>query len=74
MAAVGVEVKSKVPKHPLHGTLFHVGENGELLREDPRQLKMKGLEKPPLKTVAFKPPAEASVSMNIEVDDDGEEV
>lgn len=37
MAVVGVEIKAKAPQHPLHGTLFYIGDNGELLREDPRR-------------------------------------
>lgn len=51
MAAVVVDIRKKVPEHPLHGTLFYIGANGELLREDPRQMRLKGLEKPTLKTV-----------------------
>ena len=53
MAIIGVDVKGKEPKHPLHGTLFYIGENGELLRDDPRQLSLKNLDKPPLKAVEF---------------------
>lgn len=51
MAAVSVDFKVKVPSHPLRGTLFYIGANGELLREDPRQMSLKGLDKPKLKTV-----------------------
>lgn len=53
MAVVGAEIKSKVPEHPLHGTLFYVGGNGELLRDDPRQQTMKGLEPPRMRSVSF---------------------
>ncbi len=53
MAIIGVDIKAKAPEHPLHGTLFYMGGNGELLREDPRQLTLKNLDKPPMKTVAF---------------------
>lgn len=55
VALVGVEVSAKVPEHPLNGSMFFFGENGSLLREDPRQLKLKNIDKPPakLKTVAF---------------------
>ena len=49
-AIVAVEMKKKVPEHPMHGTLFHFG-NGGLVRDDPRQMKLKGLDKPTLKTV-----------------------
>lgn len=51
MAVVAVDVKKKVPEHPLHDTLFYIGDNGELLREDPRQLRLKGLDKPQLRRV-----------------------
>lgn len=53
MAVVGCEIKSKVPEHPLHGTLFYVGGNGELLRDDPRQMPLKGLEAPRMRSVSF---------------------
>ena len=50
-ALVAVEIKEKVPKLPEHATLFYFGNNGGILREDPKQLKFKGLEAPRLKTV-----------------------
>ena len=49
-AIVAVDITKKVPEHPVHGTLFHFG-NGGLVRDDPRQMKMKGLDAPKLKTV-----------------------
>lgn len=49
-AIVAVEIKKKVPEHQPHGTLFYFG-NGGLVRDDPRQMKLKGLEAPKLKTV-----------------------
>jgi len=54
MAIVAVDIKKKCPEHPLHGTLFYIGDNGELLRDDPRQLRLKGLDdsaRTPLRTV-----------------------
>ncbi len=51
MATVSVVVKEKIPKYPLHATLFHFGANGELLRQDPRQMQLKNLTKPKLRTV-----------------------
>lgn len=52
VATVGCEVKVKVPDHPLLATMFHFGENGALLREDPRQTNLfKDIAKPALKTV-----------------------
>ena len=44
-AMVGVEIKKKVPEHPVHGTLFFFGNNG-LVRDDPKQMKFKGLDAP----------------------------
>lgn len=52
-AVVAVEIKEKIPRHPEHATLFYFG-NGGLVREDPRQLKLKGLDAPKLKTVKDK--------------------
>lgn len=49
-AIVAVEIKEKVPRHPEHATLFYFGNNG-LVREDPKQLTMKGLDAPKFKTV-----------------------
>lgn len=49
-AVVIVDIKEKVPKNPEHATLFYFG-NGGLIREDPKQLKFKGLDKPQLRTV-----------------------
>ena len=49
-ALVAVEIKEKIPKLPEHATLFYFGNVG-LLREDPKQLKFKGLDAPRLKTV-----------------------
>lgn len=46
MATVAVVIKEKIPKYPLHSTLFHFGANGELLRDDPRQMKLKNLATP----------------------------
>jgi hypothetical protein len=68
MAIVGVDVKQKKPEHALHGTLFYIGQNGELLRDDPRQLTLKNLTTPKLKTVAF-PMNNAPAG----ADDEGEE-
>ena len=58
MMSVSVKASSKIPEHPISATLFHVGENGELLRDDPRQMHLRGLEKPALRTVSF-PTSEA---------------
>lgn len=52
-ALVAVDIKEKVPKHPEHSTLFYFG-NDCLLREDPKQLKLKGLDVPKLRTVKNK--------------------
>jgi len=43
MCAVTIESKNKVPKDPMHGSLFYFGADGELHREDPRQLKLREL-------------------------------
>lgn len=51
MATVHPEIKTKIPEHGMHATLFHVGDNGELLREDPKQLRMKALDKPGLRAI-----------------------
>lgn len=47
MAQVSVEYKLDKPQPPLHGTLFHIGLKGALLREDPRQMKLKNLDDHP---------------------------
>lgn len=49
-AIVAVEIKKKVPEHAAHATLFYFGHEG-LVREDPRQLKLKGLDAPNLRTI-----------------------
>lgn len=59
MAVVTASSTSKIPEHPLNGSMFFFGEGGSLHREDPRQLKLKNLEKPTLKTVDF-PAADAN--------------
>lgn len=46
MVLVHVESNAKLPKEAMHATLFHVGLNGALLREDPRQQKLKHLDPP----------------------------
>lgn len=51
VAVVGTEIKTKIPEHPIHGTLFHFGENGTLLREDPKQMTLKNLDPKPLRAV-----------------------
>ncbi len=51
VAAVVCESSMKKPKDPMHGTIMHFGNNGALLREDPRQLKLKNLDQPKLRTV-----------------------
>lgn len=51
MAVVNTEIKSKAPRAPLPGTMFFVGNNGSLHREDPRQTKMKSLDAPRLASV-----------------------
>lgn len=54
VAVVAAECKSKVPEHPMNGSIFYFGEDGSTLhREDPRQLKLKNLDAPKLKTVEF---------------------
>jgi len=55
VAIVSVECVTKLPDHPMNGAMFWFGDKGKLLRDDPRQLKLKGLAKPKgkLKTVAF---------------------
>jgi hypothetical protein len=52
-AIVVPEIKIKKPQHGLLGTLFYVGENGELLRDDPKQEVMKEILTPPMRAVAF---------------------
>lgn len=49
-ALVEVDIKEKVPKHAEHATLFYFGNTG-LVRDDPKQLKFKGLDKPVMRTV-----------------------
>lgn len=51
VAAVACESSVKKPKDPMHGTILHFGQNGALLREDPRQMKLKNLEPPKLHTI-----------------------
>jgi hypothetical protein len=55
LANVTAEVKSKAPRHGVPGSIFHFGERGDgrLHREDPRQLPLKGLDRPerPLKSI-----------------------
>ena len=46
MVLVHVESNAKLPQEALHATLFHVGLNGALLREDPRQQKLKNIDPP----------------------------
>ena len=41
VAAVLIDSSLKKPKHPFHGSIMHFGQNGALLSEDPRQLKLK---------------------------------
>lgn len=53
MATVHLDIRTKCPAHPLHATLFYFGVNGELLREDPRQLSLKTLDRPAIKAVNF---------------------
>lgn len=50
-AMVGCDVKVTTPEHPTHGTLFWFA-GGALLRENPKQLKLSELPKPPMKMVA----------------------
>jgi hypothetical protein len=53
-ALVSAECTTKIPEHPLNGSMFFFGEDGNSLhREDPRQLKLKNLDKPALRTVDF---------------------
>ena len=52
VAIVSLACSANIPEHPINGSLFFFGANGCLLREDPRQLKLKNLDKPGLKTVA----------------------
>lgn len=62
MAMVTAEVSSKIPRHGLPASLFYFGEQGDgrLHREDPRQMKLKGLDsapEAPLRSVAPLPMA-----------------
>lgn len=45
-AVVDVDIKGKEPRHPIPGTLFYFGADGNLSREDPKQLKLKNLDVP----------------------------
>ena len=53
MAIVATEIRKKIPEEPLTGSMFYIGDNGELFREDPRQLRLKNLDAPVMKTVDF---------------------
>lgn len=54
VAIVTAECVTKIPEHPLNGSMFFFGEDGQSLhREDPRQLSLKDIDKPTLKTVEF---------------------
>lgn len=55
MAIVGVECTTKIPEHPMHGTLFHLGRAGALLRDDPRQLPLRNLSPVPRVADPFDP-------------------
>ena len=52
MAIVNLEAASKVPQHKISPAMFYIGEAGSLHREDPRQLTLKALEKPPIRMVS----------------------
>lgn len=51
VAAVACESDMKKPKHPIHGSILHFGQNGALLREDPRQMKLKNLDPPKVRVL-----------------------
>lgn len=40
IAAVGVEIATKIPRTPTREELYHFAGGGELSKEDPRQLKL----------------------------------
>ena len=49
IAKVTAEVKSKIPKKALPGAMFYFGQgDGQLYRDDPRQLELKGIAEPPM--------------------------
>lgn len=52
-AIVSIDATSKIPEHPISGSLFFFGEGGTLHREDPRQLRLRELDEPKLRTVEF---------------------
>lgn len=45
-AVVKVDAVHKVPRDPLHSTLFYFGQEGNLERDDPRQMTLKVLAEP----------------------------
>ena len=53
MAVVSVQTTAKKPMEPYRSTIFFHGEAGSLHREDPKQLNLRNLDSPPLKSVDF---------------------
>lgn len=51
VAIVTVEDKSTIPQHPYDGSVFFFGHQGSLVRNDPKQMDLRGLEPIKLKTV-----------------------
>lgn len=51
VAVVACEMKKKMPHHPFVGSMFYFGTNGELLSEDPRQMTLRKLDKPTMRSV-----------------------
>lgn len=53
MAITTVKCETKSPQPPIAGSMFYFGEDGALVREDPKQMPLRGLEPPKLRTVSF---------------------
>lgn len=51
-AVVTVAASHKVPRDPMHSTLFFFGRDGELVRDDPKQLALNLKDAPPQKLAA----------------------
>lgn len=51
MCMVHVEATSKRPEHPMMPSLFFFGEDGRITREDPRQLTLREIQSPKLRTL-----------------------
>lgn len=49
MCAITIDSKNKVPKDPMHGSLFYFGSDGQLHREDPRQMRLRNLKDQPVR-------------------------